>query len=62
MHKCDKWVWQKDKINLTYSGLVTPHGGQIWVNIDSGDGLMTGGTKSLPEPVINPGKPEHYHG
>ena len=35
---------------LTHCGLVTPYGAKIWVNIDSGYGLLPDGTKPLPEP------------
>ena len=34
---------------LTHWGLVMPY---IWVNIGSGNGLLPGGTKPLPEPML----------
>ena len=38
---------------LTRWGLVTPFGDiDIWVNTDSGNGLMPNGTKPLPEPML----------
>ena len=35
---------------LTHCGLVTPYGTENWVNTGSGNGLMPGSTKPLPEP------------
>ena len=35
---------------LTHCGLVMSYG-EIWVTIDSGNGLLPGGTKPLPEPM-----------
>ena len=31
---------------------MTPYGDKIWVNMDSGNGLLSDGTKPLPEPVL----------
>ena len=37
---------------VTYSGLVTPYGDRDLVYIGSGNGLLPGGTKPLPEPML----------
>ena len=37
---------------LTYCGLMTLYGTEIWVNIGSGNGLLPDGTKPLPEPML----------
>ena len=40
-------------IVLTHWGLVMPYGDRDpWVNIGSGNGLLPGGTKPLPEPML----------
>ena len=39
-------------VMVTYSGLVTPYGDRDLVYIGSGNGLLPGGTKPLPEPML----------
>ena len=40
------------KLCVTHCGLVAPHGTKSWVNIGSGNGLLPGGTKPLPELML----------
>ena len=37
---------------LTHYGLMTPYGGRIYFNIDSGNVLLSVDTKPLPEPML----------
>ena len=51
--KCEDRTGVGDQDNqgekLTHCGLVMP---QIWVSIGAGNGLLPGGTKPLPEPML----------
>ena len=50
--QCHTITWGHNE--LIHCGLVMPYGDiKIWINVSSGNGFVSNGTKPLPEPVFS---------